>query len=293
MQIKDCFKSRYGEEGCVVEIDYSQLEVIGTAIVSDDPNMKQDIRDGIDSHSQSASWLNPYTYKEIFEGYKNEIPFFMEMRKKAKRPRFELQYGAGANSIAASNNISKLEAQEFIDKYYERYSVLKAFQDEVARQVELSKFKTGKHTRRGYPIHGGIYRSITGRSYYFEEDDAPSFMEHRGIYTSFNPTKFKNYPMQGFSTGDIVPEMLGRLNENINHHRNRKRPPLLINTIHDSALLDMLKADVCFILPDVIKVMEAVPSMLEEVWGIKTDLPFAVGVEVGDTWATKKNWRVE
>lgn len=86
--IKDCFISRWGEDGRIIEADFSQLEVIGCAIVSGDPMMKADILSGVDFHSQSASWLNPqYSYEEIVKGYQNEDPYFTKLRKNAKAPR--------------------------------------------------------------------------------------------------------------------------------------------------------------------------------------------------------------
>lgn len=86
--IKDCFISRWGEDGRIIEADFSQLEVIGCAIVSGDSMMKRDILSGVDFHSQSASWLNPqYTYDEIVRGYNNEDPHFTKLRKNAKAPR--------------------------------------------------------------------------------------------------------------------------------------------------------------------------------------------------------------
>ena len=89
--IKKCFKSRWRDDGYIVEADFSQLEVIGAAIVSGDSMMKKDILDGIDSHAQSAYWLNPqYTYEEILEGYLAEDEYFTKLRKNAKAPRFEL-----------------------------------------------------------------------------------------------------------------------------------------------------------------------------------------------------------
>jgi len=187
-------------------------------------------------------------------------------------------------------------AQEFIDNYYTRYWGLKAFQDSVAEEVEASKFKTGKHTSTGYPIHGGIYRSITGRSYYFEEQDAPEWMREKGTYTSFSPTKFKNYPIQGFATGDVVPEMLGRVNRYL-YSWKRTDNPLLINTVHDSMLLDVPPNDnitsiMRHVVVDLQAILEDVPKALEERWGITTDLPFNVGFEVGDSWGTTKKYSI-
>jgi DNA polymerase I-like protein with 3'-5' exonuclease and polymerase domains len=90
VNIKTCFISRWGNDGYVVEADFSQLEVIGAAYISGDENMYEDILNGVDSHSQSASWLNPYSYEDIREGYLNGDKFFDKMRKNAKGPRFEL-----------------------------------------------------------------------------------------------------------------------------------------------------------------------------------------------------------
>lgn len=85
--IKKCFESRF-EGGYIVEADFSQLEVVGAAVVSGDPMMKKDLLDGIDSHSQSAAWLNPkHTYEEILDGYNAEDPYFTKLRKNAKAPR--------------------------------------------------------------------------------------------------------------------------------------------------------------------------------------------------------------
>ena len=85
--IKACFESRF-PRGYMVEADYSQLEVITAAVISGDPMMKKDVRDGIDAHSQSASWLNPESYEEIREGYLAGDVRFAKMRKEAKAPRF-------------------------------------------------------------------------------------------------------------------------------------------------------------------------------------------------------------
>ena len=85
--IKKFFVSRWGEDGVIAEADFSQLEVIAAAFISQDPMMYKDIRDGIDSHSQSASWLNPYIYEEIREGYLTGDEKFVKMRKNAKAPR--------------------------------------------------------------------------------------------------------------------------------------------------------------------------------------------------------------
>ena len=287
--IKDCFISRWGTEGRIMEVDFSQLEVIGAAEISGDSNMRKDILDGVDSHSQSAAWLNPqYTYDEIREGYLNAIPVFEKMRKNAKAPRFELQYGAGYKSIAKNNNISEEAAQGFIDRYYERYAGLKAFQDSVAEAVEQGKYPIAKDMK-GHKICAGDWVSCTGRRYYFQESEAPKFLAKKGIYYSFSPTKFKNYPMQGFATGDIVPEMLGRVMRNLFKHKLYDYC-LPVNTIHDSILFDV-RLDK---LPECVRIvrstMKAVPLAMEKRFGLTLTLPFNVDVEIGESWENMKGY---
>ena len=290
--IKDCFISRWGSKGRIMEVDFSQLEVIGAAVISGDRNMRKDILDGVDSHSQSAAWLNPkYTYNEIREGYLNDIPVFVKMRKNAKAPRFELQYGAGYKSIAHSNDMSEEEAKGFIERYYDRYSELKSFQDSVEEAVGQGKWAVDKDSE-GHKIYAGDWVSCTGRRYYFKQTEAPKFLSKRGIYYSFNPTLFKNYPMQGFATGDVVPEMLGRVMRNLFKH-NIYNYCLPVNTVHDSILFDVRldKLDQCVRI--VSSTMKAVPLAMKKRFGLDITLPFNVDVEIGESWKNMKGYELQ
>ena len=60
------------------------------------------------------------------------------------------------------------------------------------------------------------------------------------IWTVFSPTQLKNYPVQGFATGDIVPEVLGRLRRVLTE-KGLSDKVLLVNTVHDSVLFDVDK----------------------------------------------------
>lgn len=290
--IKECFVSRWGDQGRIVEIDFSQLEVIGAASISGDPMMKKDILDGIDSHSQSASWLNPHTYEEILEGYKAGDVYFTKMRKNAKAPRFELQYGAGAKSIAENNGIPLHTAQGFIDQYYDRYKVLKQFQNAVMEQVEASAKPYGMYMNNKYPSMVGEFVSVTGRRYRFISNDAPEFLQKKGITTTFSPTQTKNYPMQGFATGDIVPEMLGKVHSCIAGESMLLKWCLPINTIHDAIIFDIHVDHLNVACSTLKRTMELVPECMKDRFGLTLDLPFKCDVEVGLNWNEMKNWEV-
>lgn len=289
VNIKECFVSRY-EGGYIIEADFSQLEVVGTAIVSGDPMMKRDIRAGIDSHSQSAAWLNPqHTYDEIREGYLAEDPYYTKLRKNAKAPRFELQYGAGASSIARNNGLSREAAQGFIDRYYDRYSTLKDFQDGLKHYVEGHLKPSQYRTKSGYPLRVGKWKSDTGRIYTFIEQESPQFMQEKGIPTSISPTQIANYPMQGFSTADVMGVILGKLMRALLAN-DKYKECLLINTVHDSILFDCP----AYLLDDAVTLirstMTAAPRYMKEIFGIDFDLPIGVDIEVGHNWANMKNY---
>lgn len=135
----------------------------------------------------------------------------------------------------------------------------------------------------------GEYKSITGRRYRFVTQDAPEWMQKKGIMSSFSPTQMKNFPIQGFATGDIVPEMLGRVHKVAYQHK-WSGYVLPINTIHDAVLFDIhvnyLDA-ACFALKDC---MENVHQAMEQRFGIKLTLPFYCDVELGKNWNEMTKW---
>jgi len=291
-RVKSCFISRWGGQGSIVQVDFSQLEVIGVAYLSQDPNMYKDIKAGIDSHSQSASWLTDHTYEEVLEGHRAGDKYFSQVRKDAKGPRFELQYGAGAGSIAENNGISKAAAQGFIDNYYSRYHVLQAWQDGNIRAVKAAAEGRSKvtvvdgkeHTRR-WTV--GKLPSITGRWYTFRQFDTPDWVqESTGRKYDFSPTQIKNFPSQGFATGDVVPMMLGHSYRRLLRSSRFRDKALHIGTIHDSILYDVHDSVLDSFKPGIKNLMELAPRYIKETWGIEFDLPLKAEVESGRSWDT-------
>ena len=100
---------------------------------------------------------------------------------------------------------------------------------------------------------------------------------------SFSPTEMKNYPIQGFATGDIVPEVLGQLYRHLKqtgYDKNIK----LVNTVHDSIVLDVASE---YVKPASIvlqNVMENAGMYMRKRFGIDIDLEFKADVSVGKNW---------
>ena len=273
-KIKECFVSRWGDEGYIMNADFSQLEIIVLAHVTQDKQLADDIQSGLDLHIMRAAELFIKKPSEVTDGE----------RKLAKAFSFQLQYGSGAKNMAEKNNVPINLAKEFIDNYYRRYPDVKAWQNEMENQVQKASYPIVAKSPRGYPIRESKLQSKTGRVYTFTEGDAPEFMQRRGKHTSFKPTEMKNYPIQGTATGDIVPMMLGKVYRWLiasEFHEDA----LLINTVHDSIMLD-IRREVCYDVGVMVKrIMETAPQEYEDRFGERFELPLKVDVTYGPSWA--------
>jgi DNA polymerase I-like protein with 3'-5' exonuclease and polymerase domains len=283
--IKQCFRSRYPIDGRLLEVDFSQLEIVGVAILSGDKALKSDIISGRDMHTVRAA--------ELFG--KAEADVTKAERKIAKALSFQLQYGAGAASMAAKNKIPKKLAEDFIELYYARYPTLKQWQEDNIEAVNASRKPSPYRTERGEPAGVGVLESPTGRIYSFTEYDAPEFMREdkkwrKGVSTSFSPTQIKNYPSQGFATGDVMALYRANL---LQCFREGLYAALPIMTIHDSVMFDCQDKYSAARVFDVCKAQASVlATEIESRWGIRCDLPFKVEAKCGPTWAEMVDFKI-
>ena len=278
-KIREYFTSRW-DTGYIAEYDFSQLEVIALAHLSQDKNLIADIKAGVDMHCQSASFLYNVDYSDIYHAYKAGDEKWTKRRKISKAPGFLIQYGGGAKAMAKATGLSEGQCKGFIDNYYKRYTGVKAFQEAVMKEVKKSReMKGNSRTEAGLPSGTGMYVSETGRRY--------SFKEYDGFHndTSFSPTQMKNYPVQGFATGDIVPMVLGKLYRVLKNDSVLSDECLLINTVHDSVVFDVKDEGVLRYADRIIRqTMEDAPRYLKETFGIDFDLELPVDGEAGRNW---------
>jgi len=234
--IRKRFCSRYGKEGILAEFDFSQLEVAALAEISDDLTLLHEVNNGIDIHTENAA-----IWKKCHPSAVSK-----DIRKKAKIMTFQLQYGASANKMAESLGIPKSEAQNFIYTFYDKYKGVSRFHEELVcirdeHQKVLNKQTIGQEASY---ISLSTF-SPTGREYRF-----PAKFDKERERWYYSLTEMKNYPVQGFATGDIVPIVINMVNRGLYSKENC----CLINTVHDSFVIDC-EAEV-FI--DVLKLVEEV-----------------------------------
>ena len=97
----------------------------------------------------------------------------------------------------------------------------------------------------------------------------------------------KNYPIQGFSTGDLVPEVLGRLVKHLTENDLLDKI-LLIGTVHDSIVCDV-RPDAAYAAGVLLKdAMQQAPKWMWERFGIDIDIPIKAEIKVADSWAGTK-----
>lgn len=284
--IKKCFLSRWGTMGWIIEADFSQLEVIALAFLSQDKQLYDDILSGRDMHCYNAADLFDIPIGQFTSRYFMGDPEYVKMRKIAKAFSFQLQYGAGAKSMAEKNGVDIHVAKKFIENYYKRYPQVGAWQHQVYNEVAKSRVPSKRRTKKGLPAGMGTYRSITGRQYAFFEYDN-DYARPGEPLTRFAKTETNNYPVQGFATGDVVPLVLGRLYHSIQKDKLLKNNLLMINTVHDSVLFDFYDPrnidlhDACTVIKNV---MENAPKYIEETFDIPFDLPLKVEVKASRNW---------
>ena len=281
-RIKSCFRSRF-PSGVLLEVDFSQLEVVGVALLSNDPVLKDDIRSGRDMHRVRAAQLFGVPESAVTK----------DQRQIAKVLSFQLQYGAGAKSMAAKNGIAEELASKFITQYYARYEVLQEWQNANIEAVTASRVATKERTKLGEPRGRGMLSTDTGRMYTFMEEDAPEWMRKRKwgtpVAVSFSPTQIKNYPSQGFATGDVMALFRAMLMEKYRHNPIYFDVAIPVMTIHDSVMFDAKSRVWAEGAESLCKELAAnLPSKIESLWGIRCDLPFKVEGKCGETWADMK-----
>ncbi len=269
--VKQVFTSRY-TDGVVIEADFKGAEVFAAAFVSQDEQMILDLESGIDTHKIRASEIWNVPVDDVTD----------QQKQSAKEASFQLLYGSGAKNIAVTKfNGDEELAKSFIKAYYDRYNTLKQWQNRLVQEVENGRLPSSKKTDKGYPAGTSTIKSCTGRRYTFTEYDAPDWVvEHRGISTCFSPTEIKNYPIQGLATADIVPIMIGKLFRIMIKHRDKA---LMINTVHDSVLLDCKKEYVTIVANTSKMILQGVKEAVKEL-GLDWNVPVSVDVKFGSNW---------
>jgi uracil-DNA glycosylase family 4 len=265
--IKRCYVSRFGNEGVILQADYSQIELRVAACLFKEPTMIEAYRRGADLHTLTAiaiSKLSPEKFKKLPKDVQKG------WRTRAKRVNFGVLYGGGPPALVSTLAkdgvfITVDEAQELIDAYFDARPALKRNMDRLMERVKklgyLEAF-TG-HRRRVPEV--------------FSEDEK---IVARALRQSVNfPVQCGAAQMTNMSMVLIEQEL-----------KRRGLRSKLILTVHDSLVFDCHVDEMVEVGQLAKHIMENLPKLSEEVlpgldWSWLT-VPIIADLEVGFTWGT-------
>lgn len=299
-EVKAMFVSRFGDDGEMIEADYSQLEVVVQGVLTEDEQLCEDLRNKVDFHckrvaAKLCSTRPEVTYEYALDWCKNEDhPDYKAGKKertKCKIFSFQRAYGAGAATIAEETGMSLEETQALMQAEDAMYPGVVVFNAAVETAVIKSaepfqalgddgKWKT---YRRGY------WQAPTGTLYTWRSYDAPEYARRRGKTDTFNPPEMKNYPVQG-TGGEFVQGTLGRLWRHYVSNDNYGGLALLTNTVHDCVWTDSHKSVRDQVAADMKRIMEDIPDFYNNRYGMNITVPFPVEVEYGPNMNNLSHW---
>ena len=120
--------------------------------------------------------------------------------------------------------------------------------------------------------------SKSGRQYAFPDVKRNA----RGGVSHF--TMIKNYPVQGFATGDVVPCVLIELEE-----RLKGLHSCLVNTVHDSTVVDVHPEEKEIVLQIIDDMNTGLNDLIEKAYGVVMNVPLLLESKIGPNWLDVKD----
>ncbi len=232
------------EDYVFLDADYSQIELRVLAHMSGDEKLINAYKEAKDIHRITAS--------EVFHTPFDEVTPLQ--RSNAKAVNFGIIYGISSFGLGQDLNITRKEAERFIDKYFKTYPKIKEFLDRLVAEAKEKGYST----------------TIFGRRRPIPELSSSNFMQR-----SFGERVAMNSPIQG-TAADIIKIAMNRVNQRLKNNNMHSR---LILQVHDELLVEAHKDEI----------EEVKRIMTEEMTGAaKLDVPLEAEVKIGSNWYETK-----
>ncbi|NCF18341.1 MAG: DNA polymerase I [Haliea sp.] len=225
---------------CIVAADYSQIELRIMAHLSGDAGLLEAFRAGQDVHRATAA--------EVFEVDVQEVSG--DQRRKAKAINFGLIYGMSAFGLAKQLHLGRNEAQQYIDRYFERYP---GVQDYMDRTRALAKEQ-------------GYVETLFGRRLYLPEINARNKMRVQAAERTAI-----NAPMQG-TAADIIKRAMLSVDAWLQRGSVDAR---MIMQVHDELVFEVAASEVEDVSTEICGMMSAAAEL---------SVPLLVEAGAGDNW---------
>ena len=224
----------------IVACDYSQIELRIMAHLSGDKGLTHAFENNLDIHRATAAEVWGKTLDEVSD---NE-------RRNAKAINFGLIYGMSAFGLAKQLGLPRGEAQEYIDRYFEKYPGVKRYMENT----------------RADAAEKGYVETLFGRRLYL-----PEINSRNGQRRQAAERTAINAPMQG-TAADIIKHAMIKV-----HHwlEDSKLDALMIMQVHDELVFEVKESQVEDLVKQVTQRMEA---------AAKLDVPLIVDAGIGNNW---------
>ncbi|KEY20051.1 DNA polymerase I [Kaistella antarctica] len=237
-QIRGAFVANPGNK--LIAADYSQIELRLIAAISEEENMIKAFQDGEDIHASTASKLFNIPLEEVTK----------TQRSQAKTVNFGILYGQGAFGLAEQTGLSRKEAKEMIESYFETYPKLKKYMaNQVVKAQEM-----------------GYVETILNRKRHLKDINSANF-----VVKAHAERNAVNAPIQG-SAADVIKLAMIKIDEQLTE-QNLKTKMLL--QVHDELVFEAPEEELETVTALIKKEMES---------AYETTVPLLVEVGVGDNW---------
>ncbi len=223
-----------------ISADYSQIELRVLAHLSGDETLIESFENEEDIHRRTAS--------EIFNVSMEEVT--ARQRGQAKAINFGLIYGKQAFSLSKDLDISRKEAQNYIDLYFKRYPKVEKYMVDIVKSAKEQGYVT----------------TLFGRRRYIEEINSRNrLMVQAGERMALNT------PIQGTAADIIKIAMIKVYNRLLNEELNAT----VLLQIHDELLIEAPQSEKEVVLKLLVEEMET---------AVRLDVPLTVDAKVGNSW---------
>ncbi len=239
-KIRSAFCAMDKENSLILSADYSQIELRLLAHVSGDEHLIHAFTSGEDVHAMTAAKVFGVELKDVTK----------EMRRRAKAVNFGIVYGQSKYGLAKSLGITNVEAQEFIDKYFETYPKVKEYMN---NEVE-------------FVAQNGYVETAFGRKRYLASELHSSNYQIR----EFAQRAAINQPLQG-TAADLIKIAMIRVDKAIDKMKTK-----MIMQVHDELVFEVPKDE-----------LEQLKSIILDCMALKDQklrVPLDVDINYGTSW---------
>jgi len=222
--IRKAFVAAEGEQFVVA--DYSQIELRILAHLSGDPGLVEAFANDLDIHAATAARIAGVPLGEVTS----------EQRRRAKMVNFGLLYGMEAFGLAQRLGISRDEAQEQMDAYFEQFPEVRTFMHGIVDQARIDGYTT----------------TLLGRRRYLPELSSGNFRDRQA-----GERMALNAPIQG-SAADIIKKAMIDLDREL--RRSGSGAEMLLQ-IHDELVLEVPEDELVAVTELTRDVMEGIAEL--------------------------------